>query len=496
MQITILERMNIRYLIPLNFLALLLISSCAVNPVTGKQDLVLLSESDEIALGRNTNLEVLKQYSVYEDPALQKYVRDVGTKLAAKSHRNNLIYRFTVLDSKEVNAFALPGGYIYITRGLMAYLNSEAELAAVLGHEIGHVTARHSVRQYSARQLANIGVVLGSLFLPGMVPATDQLAQFFGEALLRGYGREHELEADRLGADYLARNNYNPRAMLDVIGVLKNQEIFEKEQARSEGRKPRIYHGVFSTHPDNDTRLQEVIETAQTLTDAGTTNFVGHEEYMSLIDNLIFGDSPQDGILRGRNFFHEELGFSINFPHKWTVTNRPDRILITAPGGNALIQISAEDINKKITPRNFMIQRMGLNNLDNESSLKINGFDAHTGISVINNSQGSRPIRFTVIYFEQRAYIVAGMTKAANDLVKYDKAILDTAKSFHALTDNEKILAKPLRLKVVQANNTTRFSTLATQSPLERHAESQLRLLNAKYPDGEPQKGTLIKVIE
>jgi len=488
--------MNMRYLLPLNFLALLLICSCAVNPVTGKQDLVLLSENDEIALGRNTNMEVLKQYSVYKDPALQKYVHDVGTKLAIKSHRNNLIYRFTVLDSKEVNAFALPGGYIYITRGLMAYLNSEAELAAVLGHEIGHVTARHSVRQYSANQLANIGAIIGSLFIPGMTEASNQLIQIFGTTLLRGYGREHELEADRLGAEYLARTNYNPRAMLDVIGVLKNQEVFEKEQARSEGREPRIYHGVFSTHPDNDKRLHEVIETAQSLTDAGTTNFVGHEEYMSLMDNMVFGDSPQDGILRGRNFFHEELGISINFPQKWIVTNHPDRILLTSPGGNALIQISAEDINKKITPRNFMIQRMGLNNLDNESSLKINGFDAHTGISVINSSQGSRPTRFTVVYIEHRAYIVAGMTKVANDMVKYDKAFLDTAKSFHALTDNEKILAKPLRLKVVQANNNTRFSSLATQSPLGSHAESQLRLLNAKYPDGEPQKGTLIKIIE
>lgn len=488
--------MNMRYLILIYLFVFLLICSCAVNPVTGKQDLVLLTENDEIALGRKTNLEVLKQYSVYDNPALQKYVQGVGTKLASKSHRNNLIYRFTVLDSKEVNAFALPGGYIYITRGLMAYLKSEAELAAVIGHEIGHVTARHSVRQYSANQLTNIGLVISSIFIPGMNQASNQLAQLFGAALLRGYGREHELEADRLGAEYLARTNYNPRAMLDVIRVLKNQEIFEKEQALTEGREPRIYHGVFSTHPDNDTRLQEVIETAQTLSEAGSTNYVGYEEYMSLMDNLVYGDSPREGILRGRRFFHEELGFSMSFPKKWTVTNRPDRIILTAPGGDALIQFTAEDINKKISPRDFMIQRMGLNNLDNESPLTVNGLDAHTGISVINSSLGHRPTRFTVIYFEQRAYIIAGMTKAANELAKYDKAILDTAKSFHALTENERVLAKPLRLKVVQANNETRFSSLAKQSPLERHAESQLRLLNAKYPNGEPQKGELLKVVQ
>lgn len=487
--------MNKNYFIPLYLLIFTLVSSCAVNPVSGKQDLVLLSESDEIALGRKTNQEVLQQYKVYDNQALQAYVQNIGAKVARNSHRNNLVYRFTVLDSKEVNAFALPGGYIYITRGLLAYLKSEAELAAVLGHEVGHVTARHSVRQYSANQLTNLGVALGSIFIPGMNQASSQLAQLFGAALLRGYGREHELEADRLGAEYLARTGYNPQAMLDVISVLKNQEVFEKEVAKAEGREPRVYHGVFSTHPDNDTRLQEVVGTAQDLSEKTTAaNFVGHEEYMSYMDKLIYGDSPHEGIQRGRRFFHEELGFSMTFPDKWNVTNLPDRLLLTAPGGGAVIQISVEDINKKLTPRNFMIQRLGLNNLVNESKLNINGLEAHTGISVLSKSQ--KPTRFTVIYFGQRAYIIAGTSKAANELGKYDESIINTARSFHAMTEKEKALAKPLRLKVVQAGNQTNFSDLAKQSSLDNHAESQLRLLNAKYPHGEPKKGELLKVVE
>ncbi len=488
--------MNIKILLPFTLLIILLSGACAVNPVTGRQDLVLLSEQDEIALGRQTNQEVLKQYSVYENPALQKYVQRVGEKLAAKSHRNNLIYRFTVLDSKEINAFALPGGYIYITRGLMAYLKSEAELAAVLGHEIGHVTARHSVRQYSATQLANIGITLGAVFIPGMNQATNQLAQLFGAALLRGYGREHELEADRLGAEYLARSNYNPNAMLDVISVLKNQEIFETEAAKAEGREPNIYHGVFSTHPNNDTRLQEVVSTAHSLTNAGGKNYVGYEEYMTMVDNLVYGDSPHEGILRGRKFFHEELGFAISFPQNWNVHNQPDRLLVTSPGGKALLQINVEDINKRISPREFMIQRLGLSNLTDETAIKVNGLDAHTGISVINTSAGQRPVRFTVIYLDQRAFIIAGMTENPNDLSRYDKDIMETAQSFHALTDNEKILAKPLHLKVVQADENTRFTTLAKQSPIETHAEAKLRLLNAKYPNGEPFKGELLKIVQ
>ena len=459
--------MDMKKVLPFLLIAIFQLNGCAVNPVTGKQDLVLLSENDEIALGRKTSQEVLQQYIVYDDPALQKYVQDVGSKLAAKSHRNNLIYRFTVLDSKEVNAFALPGGYIYITRGLMAYLKSEAELAAVLGHEIGHVTARHSVRQYSANQLTSIGAALGAIFIPGMNQASNQLVQLFGTALLRGYGREHELEADRLGAEYLARNDYNPEAMLDVIRVLKNQEIFESERARAEGREPRIYHGVFSTHPDNDTRLQEVVATAKTLTNNNVKNFVGHEAYMSYMNNMVYGDSPHEGILRGRRFFHADLNFSMSFPKQWNVGNYPDRILVTAPGGEALIQISAEDINKKLSPRDFMIQRLGLDKLKNEASLNINGLKAHTGISVINTGNGNRPVRFIIIYHDQRAYIIAGMTKVANDLQKYDATIMETGNSFHELTENEKVLAKPLRLEVVQADGNTRFSELAKQSPLE-----------------------------
>lgn len=186
-------------ILSLYLLPLFALGGCAVNPVTGGQDLVLISEQDEIELGKQSHRQVLQQYPVYDDPVLQDYVQEIGEKLAANSHRSNLDYRFTVLDSKEVNAFALPGGYIYITRGLMAYLQSEAELAAVLGHEIGHVTARHSVRQHSASQLANIGAVLGTVLFPNMNQATNQLVQTFGVALLRGYGREHELEADRLG---------------------------------------------------------------------------------------------------------------------------------------------------------------------------------------------------------------------------------------------------------------------------------------------------------
>jgi predicted Zn-dependent protease len=491
--------MNIRIkFLQLSSLLLMLTGGygCAVNPVTGHQDIVLMSEQDEIALGRKSNQQVLQQYAVYDDPELQAYIQAIGQRLASNSHRSDLVYRFTVIDSKEVNAFALPGGYIYITRGLMSYLNSEAELAAVLGHEIGHVTARHAVRQYSAAQLANIGATLGAIFIPGMnTTASNQLVQFFGTALLRGYGREHELEADRLGAEYLARGGLDPQAMLDVIRVLKNQETFEVKAAKAEGRDANIYHGLFSTHPDNDTRLQEVIAHAKKYHDPSLT-YTGRETYLQQTNGLIFGDSPKEGLVRGRNFYHTDLGFALQLPENWNVTNQPQQLIITAPGGSAIMQMAVEDINKRITPREFMVTRLGLKKLGHDTALNINGLDAHTGLAPINTSLGSRTARFTVIYFNDRAYILAGITKDPNKAADFDPYFLDSAQSFHAMTENEHDLASPLRIETIETGADTRFSTLARQSPLATFPEEQLRLINAMYPHGEPAPGTLLKIIK
>jgi predicted Zn-dependent protease len=476
-------------------LILSVVSGCAVNPVTGQQDIVLMSEQDEISLGRKTNQQVLQQYAIYDNPDLQAYVQSVGQKLAAKSHRNDLVYRFTVLDSKEVNAFALPGGYIYITRGLMSYLNSEAELAAVLGHEIGHVTARHSVRQYSAAQLANIGATLGAIFIPGMNAAGNQLVQFFGTALLRGYGREHELEADQLGAEYLARVDYEPQAMLDVIRVLKNQETFELKAAKAEGRDANIYHGLFSTHPDNDTRLQEVVAHAEKYLDRSLA-YTGREVFLQKTNGMIFGDSPREGILRGQNFYHDDLGFTLQLPGNWTVSNQPQQLIITAPGGAAIMQLAVEDINKRISPREFMISRLGLKKLGNDTTLNIHGLQAHTGLAPINTSLGNRMARFTVIYFNDRAFILGGITKDPDKTANYDPYFLETAQSFHAMTADERTLASPLRIETMETDTDTRFSVLASQSPLETYPEEQLRLINAMYPQGEPAPGTRLKIIK
>jgi predicted Zn-dependent protease len=258
----------------------LVLTACSTNPVTGEKDFSLISKDQEVQMGRQAHLDVLKKQRPYNNASLQAYVNSLGQQLASKSHRNNIRYTFTVLEDPNVNAFALPGGYVYITTGLMAYLNSEGELAGVLGHEIGHVTARHGVQQASAGMAASVLVDLINKNAGGNSSVLNQL----GSAMLSGYGRQHELQADRLGAEYLAGVGYSPKNMIDVIGVLKAQEVYA---ARQQGRRGGSYHGVFSSHPSNDQRLQEVVNAAKKVSSVESRP-ANRDTYLAQINGLTF----------------------------------------------------------------------------------------------------------------------------------------------------------------------------------------------------------------
>ncbi len=468
------------------------LSGCATNPVTGSSDFVLMSEDQEIAIGRQNHQAILKEMGEYDNPQLKAYVQKIGAQLAKQSHRPELVYRFTVLDSQQINAFALPGGYIYITRGLLAYLNSEAELAAVLGHEIGHVTARHSVRQHSAATATGIlgAVVAGATGVRG----AGDLANIAGTALVRGYGREHELEADRLGAEYLARSGYEPNAMLKVIGVLKNQEVFERNLAKQEGREPNVYHGVFSTHPDNDRRLQEVVTAADGLKPTGHREQRNH--FLDSIDGLVFGDGAREGIRRGNRFYHLDLDLALSFPPGWKLENHADRVEALAPEHDGLIRFTMTDINKRISPQQFIEQRLKVNELQNGERISLNNMEGYTGISDARIGQTPALARIVVLYRDDQALIFTGVTEKNDTPFRYDSLYLNTAKSLHRLTAEEKQLAQPQHIRIITADNSTRFATLAQQSKISNQAEAQLRLLNDLYPAGEPTAGQRIKIVK
>lgn len=472
--------------------------ACAVNPVTGEREFVLMSEAQEIEFGRRTDPEIRKEYGVYDDPKLQAYVQRLGEALAAHSHRPQLVYRFAVLDSDVVNAFALPGGYIYVTRGIMGYLNSEAELAAVLGHELGHVTARHAVRRYTAAVAASIGAGILSAVVPELgTQSGQQLLDVIGAALLAGYGRDQELEADRLGAQYLARAGYDPGAMIQVIALLKNQEEFEKARAREEGREPRVYHGVFATHPQADKRLQEVIAEARRYRAPGVAMArTGRDEYLQHLDGMVFGDSARQGVRHGRHFYHRDMNFALDFPEGWLLDNTPQAVLARPRDRGALMELRAHDLHKRITPREYMTQQLKLTGLSREGPLAGSELPSHTAVVRINTPFGPRETRVIVVYYGNRAFVFLGAAKVPEAFDGYDALFLATARSLRPLGEKERRLAEGLRLRLHRAAPGETFATLARRSPISDYPQMVLRLLNDKFPSGEPTPGELIKIVE
>ena len=478
-------------------LGLLLVSSinfsgCATNPVTGKQDFVLMSEAQEINLGKQAHQQIMKQYRPYNDPALQSYVEGLVDEIGKKSHRSNLVYHVTVLDSPQINAFALPGGYLYITRGIMAYMNSEAELAGVLGHEIGHITARHGVRQQSAGTVAGIlGAGIG--ILTGSSEAANA-ANIGGTALIRGYGRSHELEADRLGAEYLANVGYDPQEMLKVVEILKDQEDFDKQLAKEEGREPRAYHGTFSTHPANDKRLQEVVGAANRIKTAATRE-AGREKFLKYMDGATLGSSEKDGILRKNKFYHSDLNLFIEFPKGWKIDNLPDRLIAQPKAGDAQLQITVDDLNKNQTPKQYLDEQFK-GQISKGQPVQTANFKGYTGLTTLSTKSGKVPSRVAAIFQGKRIYqvLIAGQNSAA--LSKHDAAGLAVIKSMRQLKSNERKLAKSKKIKLIRAKKGETFASLAKRSDISHHAEEQLRLLNGMYPDGQPKAGQLIKIVQ
>ncbi|MEX6503838.1 M48 family metalloprotease [Pseudomonas zhanjiangensis] len=462
---------------------------CAQNPATGRSDFVLMSEQEELELGRRYSQEILKQYPRYPDEKLQAYVQQVGERVARHSHRSQLDYRFTVVDSPDINAFALPGGYIYIHRGLLAYLNSEAELAAVLGHEVGHVTARHSVQQQSQSSAWN---VLGQAVAIGTgIGAVGDLTNVLGNAVVRGYGRDMELEADGLGAQYLARSGYDPQAMIEVVKVLKSQEDFARDQAATQGQEGRAasgYHGLFDTHPDNDQRLQQVLGPAQAL--ATGRQEISRETFLQHLQGLPFGDSAASGVRRGQQFYHAGLNVTLAFPNGWDIINRPDALIGRAADQQAFVVFSLEANPERLSPAKWLAQRVGGERLVDGKALSQAGLRGYSALVA-----GTPARRVAVLQQGERVYLFIAAVRGHAALASRDAEFQQVIGSLRPLTDAERPLAEPLRLALVRAKAGQTMADLARQSKLPGDAEATLRLLNNLYPAGEPSAGSWLKLV-
>jgi len=463
------------------------VAGCATNPATGNRELSLMSEAQEIELGRQMDAQVREEMGVYSDPALQRYVQDVGMRLARASDRPNLPWQFAVVDSPAVNAFALPGGFIYLTRGILPFLDNEAQLAGVLGHEIGHVTARHSAQQYSKATSASIGLTLLSIFVPEAQPYSGLAENAFGLLFLK-HGRDAERQADSLGAEYAARTGWDPSGVAGMLNTLARLED-------ASGSRKGVPNWL-STHPAPADRVEHVqAAVAQASAKITGKPVVDEAEYLTRLDGLIFGDSPSEGIVQGSRFVHPDLRLALTFPEGWEIQNAKTQVLAKAPDREhyVLLQV-AGDAQRSVeeTARGTMLNS-GFRQLAGEKT-RINGSDAYVG-AWQGNMQGLGQIvtRTAHIAHGRSIYLIAGIAPS-DQFRAADREFAGTIQSFRTLTSAEAGSIRPNRVDLYTVrNNDTWQSLSARNGGVVKPAT--LAIMNDYDPREAPRPGDRIKIV-
>lgn len=433
--------------------------------------------------------EFVETGQIYGDEAWQSYVRQLGERLLAQSKDAGRQYHFHVLDNSVVNAFATGDRYIFINRGLIAFLASEDELAAVIGHEIGHVVARHTRRQRTANIFGKgVGIVAAILTGAGNLYQVSDAAT---KAYVSGYGREMELEADRLGGEFLARAGYNPLAMIDVVQVLKDQELFAKRVER----RPATYHGLFASHPKNDKRLHDAVAYSRNLLPDTTAEPVA--DFWELVDGLMYGDEAVMGRVIGTKYYHGGLRVVVEFPEQWTIANPNATIGATAPGGReaAYIEIGRHPWQKRQSPEKFLTERLRRDDIVSGESIEINGMEGYVGETSTEGSDAKLKT-IGVLYRAKDVFLFTGVAGPKGDPEAFRVDFLATMHALRNMTPEDAQLANERRIKVIVAEPDVTYADLARHTPIQRFPEETLRLMNAGHPHGEPRAGNYIKVVE
>lgn len=459
----------------------LLLAGCAVNPVTGKRELSLVSEAQEIDIGRTEAGNVVRQLGLHPDTAVQGYVSRIGLRMAAISERPGLPWSFQVVEDASVNAFALPGGFIFVTRGILTHLNSEAELAAVVGHEIGHVTAKHTVQSISRAQVAQIGLGVGSIISP-TVQSLGGLASTGLGVLFLKYGRDAEEQSDALGFRYALREGYDVRAMSDVFRTL--QGVSENAGV---GRTPQW----LSTHPDPENRVGKNEDRLAALTTSVEGTVLNRTTYLRRIEGMVFGEDPRQGYFENGTFYHPDLRFQLTFPQGWQTQNQPDAVAGGGPNGDVIVVL--ELVREANTPdeglRAFSAEQ-GVT-ATGQSSISANGLDGVQTRFRVATQQGT--LEGEAAFFEHRNVVYrilgygtqSGFRNNAN-------AVRNTLRSFAPVTDPAVLNRQPMRITLVLLPRDMTVAEFRQAYPSSIPIE-QLALINGVSVDGRFARGTLVK---
>ena len=456
-----------------------LLLACATNPVTGRRELSLVSESQEIQMGKEASQADLQRVGEYQNAAAQALVKQIGQQMASKSERPNLPWEFHLLDDAAVNAFAYPGGFIFVTRGILTHLNSEAELAEVIGHEIGHVTAKHTVAAISQQQVAQIGLVAGSIF-------SDKVAQY-GDVLGAGasllflkFGRDDELQADALGFQYSLAQNYDVR---------ESPKVFETLGRLSGDAGARIPEWQ-STHPDPGNRVQRAEQRLAGVPASSLANTrVDRDSYLRMLDGFIFGENPRLGFFRNNSFLHPDLRFQFDIPANWRAANMPEAVVAQSSDQSAQLQLTPA----QGTPAQVMQQFLGQQGITARQATQttINGLSAAMGEFDAQTEQGTIHGLAAAISHGNNTYMLMGLMNP-QVVATRGREIEASIRSFRPLTDQAALNVQPARVQIVTIPETMTAATFVQRYPSSIPA-AQVYIINGIEASTSLPRGTLVK---
>jgi predicted Zn-dependent protease len=469
----------------LALLAIAMLTGCATNPVSGRRELSLVSSAQETQIGREGYQAVLKEYGQYGDARLQAYVNDVGQRLGKVSHLPGETWTFTLLDDPTVNAFAMPGGYIYITRGIMAHLNSEAQLAGVLGHEIGHVTARHSASQITKQEIAGVGLGIAGLLSPGFAQYSQAAQTALGLMFLK-YSRDNESQADELGVQYATAAGYDPREIPATYAMLK------RVSEQSGQRLPAF----LSTHPDPGNREERTRALANQAVAGKSGLIVKQRDYVQGLDGIVYGRDPRQGYFEAGRYYNPELRFQMSFPQGWKTSDSKSAVVAASPDQTSMMQMTVSSGNG-LSPSAYVasLERGGRIAGSRGDSQTIGGYPAWVGRVSVQDQSGAQSTLFATFIrtTPERLFQILGKSPAPGDAGEDE--IERAARSFRDLNDPARISVEPDRVKVLRAPRSSDFLSLVQSQGAQAVGIEETAILNNTFPDQQVNAGELVKIV-
>ena len=468
----------------------LLLSGCSVNPATGdEQFTAFLSPEEERRVGAQEHPKLVEAFGgLYDDPALQRYVSSLGRLLQQTSEQPEPPFTFVVLDSPEVNAFALPGGYVHVTRGLMALANDEAELAGVIAHEIGHVTARHSAERYSHGLVAGLGAAILDAVIDNQT--VSSIANLAAGAYVQGYSRSQELEADTLGVRYLSRAGFDATAMSSFLETMGAEAALAQEMAGKRGEGTLA--GLLASHPRTADRVRAAADAAQARFGGGRARNV----YLRRIDGMMYGNSPEEGFVRGRAFAHPILRIAFTAPQGFHLRNAPEAVVGTHPSGATMRFDEATLADPSLSTwrylRGVWASKVPLNRIERT---QVDGMDAVAASTRVRTKSGVRDVRLVAIRAAPTRVYRFFFATPLRQTREFSTPFRQMIASFRRLSVGQAANLRPLRLRVVAVGPGDSVESLSARMPFNDFRSERFRVLNGLRPSDRLRPGQLVKIV-